>query len=191
MANINALKKLAYDEDNDTAGIGTWAQNALGKAYPVGGGGYVSAPLSKATVPADKGSYFAKLLENAKKDPRGSEAALNALNGIAPKVYVDEREDFDIKNPDLAELREMQADRAATNYFGGLKGVKDYLIERGEANQRQYNKDRTVPYAPVDLPRLMQLLNGKKVTPTQLKLLPAIQNSMAGASKAPRKGITA
>lgn len=192
MANINALKKLAYDEDNDTAGIGTWNQNALGKAVPDGAGGHITItpPLTKNTVPANKGMYFPNLLENAKKDPKGTGAALSLLNWVAPKEYVG-KDDSDIKNPDLAKIREDQAEQAAKTYFGNLEGVRQYLIERGEANQKHQNKDNTVPFAPVDLPRLMQLLNGKKLTPAQLKLLPAVQNSMAMSGKPNRSGATA
>lgn len=181
-AHVKALKKLAYDEDNDTAGIGTWNQNALGDAYPTGGGGFVSAPVGKSTVPSDKGSYFAQRLANAKKDERGGDAAFAILNSVAPKRYAGEP-DHDISNDELAELRGRQADYAAKNYFGGLDGVRRYLEEMGAANQKRWNMGRGHESAPVDLPRLMMLLNGKKLTPGQLKILPAVQNSMAGTAK--------
>ena len=181
MNKIEALKKIAYDEDNDTAGIGTWNQNALGDAYPAGGG-FVSSPLGKSTVPNDKNSYFAQRLENAKKDERGSDAALKILNSVAPKRYIGEL-DHDISNEELAEMRDRQAAYASKNYFGGLEGVKQYLNEMGEANQKRWNMGRGREFAPVNIPRLMQLLKGKKITPEQLKILPAIQNSMAGVAK--------
>ena len=188
MANIDALKKLAYDENNDTAGIGTWNRNSLGKAERVGNEGWISAPLGEKTKPSDKTSYFAQLLANAKKDPAGSAEALNVLDGVAPRSYQGEADgDDDVKQPELEYLRGTQAGHAAQRYFGGSDAIRKYLIDAGKKNQKAYTdgKGGTVPYRPVDLPSLMKYLNGRKISPGQLKILRSIQNSMAGAKARP------
>lgn len=188
MDRIKALKKLAYDENNETAGVGTWNQNAVGKAERVGNEGFVSAPVGEKTVPIDNKSYFAQLLANAKKDPAGSAEALNVLDGVAPRVYQGEADgDDDIKQTDLEYLRGTQADHAAQRYFGGSDAIRKYLMDAGKKNQKAYTGGNggTVPYRPVDLPSLMKYLNGRKISPEQLKILRSIQNSMVRAKARP------
>lgn len=193
MANIEALKKLAFDEDNNTAGVGTWNQNSLGKAERVGNEGWASAQVGPKTVPSDKNSYFAKLLENAKKDPAGSSVALNVLDGVAPRIYEGEEDgDADIQQTELEALRRSQAEHAAQRYFGGSDAIVKYLMDAGKKNQNAFtrgNGDRAVPYRPLDLPTLMKYLNGRKITPDQLKILLSIQNSMARARARARSGL--
>lgn len=192
MDKISALKKLAYDEDNNTAGIGTWNQNALGRAERVGNEGWAHAPLGQNTIPNDKNSYYAKLLSNARKDPLGSTAALNVLDGVAPRIYEgEEGQDAEIQQPELEEIRATQAEHAAQRYFDNNEAIKRYLTEAGRQNQRSFTKDMNVPYRPIDLPKLMQYLKGKKISPEQLKQLHSIQNSMVRARQRARQAVRA
>lgn len=179
-----AETKRAFDENNDTAGIGTWNDNSVGKAYPAGGGEYVVPPLTESTKPPRKDAYIPQLLENVKKvsDKGAREAALDVLGSVAPRTYGGGA-DSDIKMPDLSEMRARQADIAAHRYFGGLDAVKRYLIERGAANHSQYigrNGKKVLP-SKLDNPRLKQLFKKNDLDEKKLRMLEAIQNAMVMA----------
>lgn len=179
MANIEALKKIAYDEDNDSAGVGTWDENSVGFAPMAGNEGWVSPQIDANTKANDPNSYVAKLLANSKKGPDGGKLARKALDGVAPRIYQGEESggSDQIQNPELAQLREQQAARGAALIGGGKQvqeAVKNNLIRAGERNQKAFNQTRTVPYQKLD----ETSLGGLNLSKEKLELLRSLQNTM-------------
>lgn len=179
MANIEALKKIAYDEDNDSAGVGTWAENSVGFAPRAGNEGWVSSQIDENTKAQDPKSYVSALLANSKKGPDGGKIARNVLDGVAPRIYQGEESgsDAQIQNPELAELRAQQAARGAAILGGGKKmqdAIRNNLIRAGERNQKAFNQTQTVPYQKLD----ETSLGGLKLSKEKLELLRSLQNSM-------------
>lgn len=208
MANINALKKIAWDEDGveyggRPAGIGTWDQNALTKSWPVGADGWVSHGLNVNSRPADGSSYFAQLLANAKKDPRagagggsierrGDEIgrgtkALDVLKSVAPTANQGSPNGAQITNDDLDKIRLDQARRAAAGLSSPGTAENDELRSAleaaGRSNHQSFINTGKVPLAnPLKNPKLQELFNRLKLSPEQKKALPAIFGSMASVS---------
>ena len=207
MANINALKKIAWDENGEEfgrrpAGVGTFDQNALVKAWPFGDGGWVSHGLNVNSRPADSSSYFAKLLENAKKDPRNGSGggavevggdkigrgtkALDDLKAVAPMAFQGRQNKSQITNDDLEKIRFDQAKRVASGLArpGTVENeeLRTALEEAGRNNQQSFIRTKSVPLQnPLQNPKIRELFNRIKLSPEQKKALPAIFGSMASA----------
>lgn len=204
MANIEALKKIAYDEDGveygkSPAGIGTWDHNALVQGWPVDQNGYVTHGLDVNSKPMDGSSYFAQLMENAKKDPRpgmgggllrrGSDgpargtAALDDLKTVAPIFLHGKPNNEQITNEDLEKIRYEQA-RAAARRLAPEgtpenEAWRETLESAGAENLQNYLKNRRLaPVAPV-APKLKGVLKGKKLPAEIQRALPAILKSQA------------
>ena len=215
MANVEALKKIAYDEDGNEyqswlrqpAGIGTWDFNAL-KSFPRAGDGWAGYQgLGIKSQAKNNGSYFSALMNNAKADPasgRGAKAtikgrsapsrgtaALDALERVAPAELQGEPNNSEITNDELADIRHNQAmDNARRFAVPGtdeFKSLVEDLVNAGAKNQESFKNTKRVPWRRLSLPSAGKL----KLDEKALQSLEAAQNSMAAAGGGSRYAKTA
>lgn len=215
MANVEALKKIAYDEDGNEyqswlqmpAGIGTWNFNAL-KSFPRAGDGWVGYQgLGLKSQAKNKGSYFSALMNNAKADPasgmgtkatikgrsapsRGT-AALDALERVAPAELQGDPNNREITNDELSGIRYSQARDAARRFAvpdtDEFKSLVEDLVNAGAKNHESFKNTKRVPWRRLSLPSAGKLKLDEKARQS----LEAAQNSMASAGGGSRYAKTA
>lgn len=215
MANVEALKKIAYDEDGNEyqnwlhmpAGIGTWNFNAL-KSFPRAGEGWAGYQgLGIKSQAKNKGSYFSALMNNAKADPasgtgtkatikgrsapsRGT-AALDALERVAPAELQGDPNNREITNDELADIRYNQAKDHARRF--AIPGTEEYknlvgdLVDAGLRNLGSFKTTGKVPWRRLSLPSAGKLKLDEKARQS----LEAAQNSMASVGGGFRRAKTA
>lgn len=204
------LAKCAWDEDGvehdalqkarqaaerraaQPAGVGTFDQNALVEASPVGKDGWVSAHPNVNSKPLNPNSFFGKLMRNAQFGPeekvydgmRGTFApsetdALNVLAKIAPMKYRGSPDNSQITKGDLDQMRYDQARLAAKHFFpegsADSAQLRKLLEAWGRENEAEFLQSKEVPYKGLKSVPAGLL---KKLSPQQQESLKAFRNSM-------------